>query len=222
MRRPRRAQADAGAIDLGARRRRHDKLVCVWLYGSDQNTLRDSRSYVEAAEHGWWYTASLPEQRRVLAFHTDSDLPVARALRSPGSLLEVAMNVTGLAAQLKSAGFVADAEIAFTAAHSATLEPVAGDRWCAAGDAAISFDPLSSQGLFNAMYTGLAAAEACDRRLSGDVAAFDEYIRGLRRIETAYFGHLDFWYGQETRWQESAFWHRRQHAGTNASVALAN
>ena len=117
--------------------------------------------------------------------------------------------------QLDAAGFVADAEIATTAAHSATLQPVSGDRWCAAGDAAISFDPLSSQGLFNAMYTGLAAALACDRRLSGEVVAFDDYGNDLRRVETAYRRHLDFWYGQEKRWPDSPFWQRRQAKGND-------
>ncbi len=195
---------------LGARRRHHDPLVCLWLYGRDQRSTVDSRSQIEAVEHGWWYTAALPGQRRVLAFHTDSDLPIARVLRSRTALLEAAKATMEISAQLDAAGFVADAEIVTTAAHSATLQPVAGDRWCAAGDAAISFDPLSSQGLFNAMYTGLAAALACDRRLSGEAIAFGDYSNDLHRIETAYLQHLDFWYGQEKRWPDSAFWQRRQ------------
>ena len=33
---------------------------------------------VEAVEDGWWYTAPLPDGRRVLAFFTDADLPAAR------------------------------------------------------------------------------------------------------------------------------------------------
>ena len=195
---------------LGARRQHHDQLVCLWLYGCNQRSVVDSRSQIEAVEHGWWYTASLPGQRRVLAFHTDSDLPIVRALRSRGALLDAAKATTEIAEQLNAAGFIADAEIVTTAAHSATLQPAAGDRWCAVGDAAISFDPLSSQGLFNAMYTGLAAALACDRALDGDVSAFDDYSDDLRRIETAYRHHLDFWYGQEKRWPDAAFWQRRQ------------
>lgn len=114
-----------------------------------------------------------------------------------------------ISAQLDAAGFVADADIVTTAAHSATLQPASGDRWCAAGDAAISFDPLSLQGRFNAMYTGLAAALACDRRLRGERIAFDEYSHDLRRIETAYLQHLEFWYRQEKRRPDSAFWQRR-------------
>ncbi len=209
---------------LGAGRQHHDSLVCLWLYGHDQHIAVDSRSQIEAVEQGWWYTASLPGQRRVLAFHTDSDLqnPAnARELRSPAALLQAAMATTEISAQLDAAGFVADAEVATTAAHSATLQPVAGDRWCAAGDAAMSFDPLSSQGLFNAMYTGLAAALACDRTLSGEVGAFDDYGNELRRIETAYLRHLDFWYGQEKRWPDSAFWQRRHRRYVKATGQIS-
>ena len=206
------ASGRAAAVDkqLGTRRRHHDPLVYLWLYGHDQHGAVDSRSQIEAVEHGWWYTASLPGQRRVLAFHTDSDLPVARALRRSAALLDAAQGTLEISAQLDAAGFVADAEIVTTAAHSATLQPVAGGRWCAAGDAAISFDPLSSQGLFNAIYTGLAAALACDRRLRGEIIAFDDYSNDVRRVEQAYRRHLDFWYGQETRWPDSPFWQRRQ------------
>ena len=194
---------------LGAARQHHDQLVCMWLAGHDSQRVVDLRSRIEAVENGWWYTASLPGQRRVLAFHSDSDLPMARALRSPAALMQAAIATKEIAAQLSASGFVPDSEIATTAAHSATLQPATGDRWCAVGDAAMSFDPLSSQGLFNAMYTGLSAALACDRRLSGEVVAFDDYADDLRRIETAYLQLLEFWYGQEMRWPDAAFWQRR-------------
>jgi len=52
-----------------------------------------------------------------------------------------------------------------TAAHSSALEPCAAERWIAAGDASLSFDPLSAQGLLHAPFTGLAAAEAADAYL---------------------------------------------------------
>ena len=36
------------------------------------------------------------------------------------------------------------------------------------GDAALAFDPLAAQGLFNALYTGFAAARAIAAELSGE------------------------------------------------------
>jgi len=45
-------------------------------------------------------------------------------------------------------------------ASSALLSPAAGDGWIAVGDAAASFDPVTSQGLANALSTALVAAGA--------------------------------------------------------------
>ena len=45
-------------------------------------------------------------------------------------------------------------------ASSALLSHAAGDGWIAVGDAAASFDPVTSQGLVNALSTALVAAGA--------------------------------------------------------------
>lgn len=196
---------------LGARRMRQDRLICGWLYGRDSHIeAADGRSYIEAMPEGWWYSAALPGHRRVLALHTDADLPSARHLRQPGWLHAAASASPSLGALLAEAGFVADDEVRIAAAHSTVLRPGAGQGWFTVGDAALGFDPLSSQGLFNALYTGLAAAEACYRHLHGDPTASEDYRQELTRIEAAYRHHLGYWYSQETRWPEEAFWLRRQ------------
>lgn len=59
----------------------------------------------------------------------------------------------------------------YTAANPAVLSPPVyrGDTWLATGDAALCFDPISSQGLFNSIYTGLTAAEAVNSYLDTGV-----------------------------------------------------
>jgi flavin-dependent dehydrogenase len=89
------------------------------------------------------------------------------------------------------------------------LTPPAGDGWLAAGDAALSFDPLSSQGLFNALYTGLASAEATERALSGDFSGVSDYVAKLAEIDTVYQRNLTAWYELERRWSNQEFWQRR-------------
>lgn len=194
---------------LGARARAEDKLVAGWLHGHDRR--EGSRmTYVEAVEDGWWYTAPLPGGRRVLAFHTDADLPAARVAGDREALLGRAEAPRGLAAELGDAGFVPDTELGFTAANSATLTPCAGPGWLSAGDAALRFDPLSSQGLFNALFTGLAAAEAADRALGGDAGAMPGYAGTIQGIRDAYRRHLSLYYGAEARWPAAPFWQRRR------------
>jgi len=63
---------------LGAQRRATDRLVCGWIHGGARPLGRGAGlTTVEAVEDGWFYTAPLPEERRVLAFLTDADLPAA-------------------------------------------------------------------------------------------------------------------------------------------------
>jgi len=197
---------------LGARRQLGDKLVCGWLCGKARPTHRGAGfTYVEAAEDGWWYAAPMPGGRRVLAFHTDFDLPASRLVADPQKLLERAAVNPELAALLSQTGFTLE-QSGFSAAHSALLQPFAGPAWFAVGDAACSFDPLSSQGLLNALYTGLAAAEAADRHLSGERDALSEYLLTMDYVYAAYQRHLIHWYAAETRWSDRPFWQRRQTA----------
>lgn len=198
---------------LGAQVRVDDRLVCGWVYGSDEGRGSRGLTFVEAAEDGWWYTAPMPHDRRVLAFHTDADLPAAHVARDRDALLQSARSMRELAAWLDDAGFVADDTAGFTAAHSATLEPCAGDGFLAAGDAALAFDPLSSQGLLNALFTGLAVAEAADSHLRGDVGALSRYRDTIGGIGAAYRRHLALFYGEERRWEGAAFWRRRVGGG---------
>lgn len=45
------------------------------------------------------------------------------------------------------------------ATNSSKLEQGSGEGWFAIGDAAFSFDPLCSQGIFNAMATAMQLAD---------------------------------------------------------------
>jgi flavin-dependent dehydrogenase len=199
-------RASALARVLASRRIVEDRLVCGWLHGHDQPDRQYGLTHIEAEPDGWWYTAPLPDNRRVVAFHTDSDLPAAKsAAAGPRALLTRASALGFLSAN----GFTPNGAGGFCAAHSAVLTPPTGDGWLAVGDAALSFDPLSSQGLFNALYTGLSAAEAADRHLGGDPDALPEYQAALASIHGAYRKHLADWYGMERRWPTRPFWQRR-------------
>jgi flavin-dependent dehydrogenase len=202
-------RAASVARRFGAQVRVEDRLVCGFVYGRDEGRGSRGLTYVEAVEEGWWYTAPMPDARRVLAFHTDADLPAARIARDRDALLAHARQARELSSLLDAAGFNADETSGFTAANSATLDPCAGDGYLAAGDAALAFDPLSSQGLLNAIFTGLAAAEAADSHLRGDASALPRYRQTIAGIADAYRAHLREWYALERRWADAPFWNRR-------------
>lgn len=214
-----RAVIDAGgrsapvARRLGASRFNLDRLVCGWVRGHDTVLSSDvGVTLVEAEPRGWWYTSSTPHGQRVIAFHTDVDLPGCAVVRT-GRLLEHLERSSGVAAVLARTGFQSVTH-GVTASNSAVLVPCSGDGWLAVGDAAVSFDPVSSQGIYNALFTGLAAAEAMDRWFRGVAGSFGEYRRTLAGIRRQYEKHLAFYYGQEQRWPKAPFWRRRTSAAS--------
>jgi hypothetical protein len=95
-------------------------------------------------------------------------------------------------------------------AANSIARSAAGDGWLAAGDSAMSLDPLSSQGLFNALATGLEAGEAMRALLNGHNGASRAYAARAGRIWQAYVGHHATYYGMETRWPDAPFWARRR------------
>jgi flavin-dependent dehydrogenase len=187
------------------------RLVCAWLTGA--TTQKDAASagctLVEAAEDGWWYTAPLPGDRRVLAFHTDP--ATARTLTTPQQLAAKAARAGAVADTLSRSGFrCSGPPPALTLAQGGGLAAVAGDGWFAVGDAAVHFDPLASQGLLNALFLGLAAAECASQMLAGFVAdAGVEYQSVVHNIEAAYRARVQAIYKRECRWRDVPFWRMR-------------
>jgi flavin-dependent dehydrogenase len=94
------------------------------------------------------------------------------------------------------------------AADSYLRATEAGDR-LRAGDSAIAFDPLSSQGVLNALVTGQKAAASILDTLSGDESSMQRYSAALESGFQTYLKTRLIYYGREQRWPESVFWRRR-------------
>ncbi|MCG8461870.1 MAG: hypothetical protein MI919_36770, partial [Holophagales bacterium] len=198
-----------------ARRLREDRLI-AWVARfrprPDATPDRDARTLIEAAEDGWWYSALLPGGERVVAFHTDPGSTDMGDLRTREGFSAHLRGAPHLCALLTAHGYEPLGRPRGADACSSRLDPVAGNRYLAVGDAALSFDPLSSQGLFNAFYTGLRGAEAVHASLSGRPRAIDGYEHRLRSVYAAYLTHRNHYYGREERWPGHPFWKRRQKA----------
>jgi flavin-dependent dehydrogenase len=79
----------------------------------------------------------------------------------------------------------------------------------AVGDAAIAFDPLSSHGITNAIYTAHRAVKAIALHLfDPDEKHFREYAESLSAIFATYLGTRHELYQRERRWPGAAFWTR--------------
>jgi flavin-dependent dehydrogenase len=183
-----------------------DRLICAWLHAPLREEAAEI-TYTESAPDGWWYSAPLPDGRRLIAFHTDSDL--ARGGGASFPLAERALATPSLAEAVADADLAKAGPLRLCAAHGGRLASAAGPGWLAVGDAAMSFDPLSSQGLFHALYTGLKGGEAAARMLGGDAEAGPAFAARLEPVWEAYQFHRALYYGMERRWPDAPFWRRR-------------
>jgi flavin-dependent dehydrogenase len=163
---------------------------------------------IEATADGWWYSAPLPEGRLVVACMTDADIAARMAVRGTAGWLTQARRTRHTKDRLAAHEVMGSPRLG--SANSSRLSSVVGSSWLAVGDAAVSFDPLSSQGIITALECGIDAAAAIGRHLSGDREAFGDYAVRLTDRYRRYLVERAQFYGAERRWSTSPFWRRRQ------------
>jgi flavin-dependent dehydrogenase len=194
---------------LGARRLRDDDLVAVYAWVPTSRRDGEARTLVETAADGWWYTSRLPDRSRVLVFHTRPEM-ARQLLKSPTDFRRRISETTHLR-KLVAGRSRLPLRLACTEACGTMLDSVSGPGWIAAGDAAMAFDPLSSQGIFNALYSGMKAGQTIDRALEGDTGAVPAYRARLDEIRTTYLARRRLYYSMERRWLENPFWKGLSH-----------
>lgn len=190
----------------GARQLRMDRLV--GLLGTVSNHATDDRRlWIEATEGGWWYSAILPDGGLMTALMTDHDqLPRNRAEHQDvwvSSLRKTRYTFERVGANVRIEA------LRTVPAYTAVTYPVGGDRWLAVGDAALSFDPLSSQGVFKAIESGCRAADSIAGHLAGRPDAISVYKAWTRKILRDYLSGYFGYYGQVLRFDDAPFWRRR-------------
>ena len=195
-------------------RERGDRLVCLSLRLPPDAADPDRCTRTCADDEGWWYSVRVPSGERVLAFHLDADDPSLRGLRDADALLAHARRRLLLAEVLPS--HVADAAhglaVEVHPAGSAALDLHVCRRHSglfAVGDAALAFDPLSSQGLFHALASAESAASAITRYLDGDDDAAQPYWSEMAQVRDRYRMHLAASYAGPVRHAQRRFWARR-------------
>jgi flavin-dependent dehydrogenase len=194
----------------GAVRKAHDALVGVVGFLAPVSLRIDRESYtlVEAKECGWWYSALLPDLRMVAIYLTDADL-LPRGRQSLLAFWQARLKQTDYT-RARVSSFNLESGPRVVAANSSTLDRLTGSGWLAAGDAAMAFDPLSSQGISQALESGALAGQLLERHLAGDAAALPQYAAQTNRVFRQYAQLYEGYYGREQRWPQSPFWQRRR------------
>ena len=181
-----------------------DKLIGVawtgkqsaeWLY-----------TLVESVDDGWFYCANLPGERATVVYMTDSDL-YRHGCRQFPDLWWRQLSKTTCARERIPRGVDVSKPVILSAASIARLNPV-GKGWCAVGDAAMSYDPLSGLGVYYAMESAYQAAAAVLQYLQ-DGKPLNSYRNWVAKMVHYNLVARQHYYATERRWPSSLFWQRR-------------
>jgi flavin-dependent dehydrogenase len=190
---------------LGARRLRHD-LLCgvsaVFTSGAPFRMLA-----VEATPYGWWYATPLSGGRVMACLMSDTDILKemrATLCRNWISLLRQTEFVTKLVGHE-----LTPTTLRVHPCATAILDSMTGGSWLAVGDAASTFDPLSSAGVLKALTSGREAAMAAGHALAGDFAVLRGYADRVEKEFSAYLALRKRHYEMQPRWHSKPFWSRR-------------
>ena len=185
---------------LGCARRRAAPLVALYKTGLPERNADLDRTVIEARPDGWIYAGRLGTGRWAFGYHTEPR-EAARLRSSSGE--QILADAPGLKALLGSVRF--DADVVALDARGGMLDTPCGAGWISCGDAALSFDPIAGQGLFNALRSGMAAAEVVAGAMAGR-AEPGRYIDEMAQAARIYATRRRELYRAERRWAARRFW----------------
>ncbi len=194
----------------GARRMREDQLV-AW-YGflkPSSKPSKDATGLIEARPEGWWYSALLPDGCMVAAFLTDPDLLPATGFQTSAEWEKWLDLTVYTKHQIRANGYRLIDNPQVAPAGSSILDSIHGPDWVGCGDAAASYDPLSSHGIATALASAMDSAQAFHDLSCGNPLTMERYGNRVNKSFELYKKLRTEFYGQENRWPDSPFWKRR-------------
>jgi len=187
--------------------------VC-WLQKTPEDI--DATTTIKSVYNGWWYTSGLPDNTRVLSFH---GLPrdVAAMVKSPELFFTELTNSRLFSYPVLQKNLVQG--IRARDAGVSMARQVAGTDWFAVGDAALAFDPLSSQGIFFALYSGIKAAQtitSIQNTPQNAKGSIMEYVQSIKKVFDANQRSRWYFYLAEHRFPNSPYW--QQYEKENSKI----
>ena len=158
----------AVARKLGAKTVFGPRMV-AWTWSTDQDVPRNLLA--EARPDGWAYSLPRPGGGGSIGYLTSR-----RTKRDPAPPSKPEIAQYSLVKGMPNADGIRAVD-----ARSVRLDPMMGKGWLATGDAAAAFDPVSSQGLYNALSCGFFAGKAVADELSGSKDAVAVYTEVFAR-----------------------------------------
>ena len=168
----------------------------------------DTNTRIKSVKNGWWYTAKLPQGLRVISFCGLLE-DIAGMVKAPSCFFEALGETDLLPFSVNPRQRIADI-VSCHAGVSVLERPIQGN-FLAIGDSALSFDPLSSQGIFFAFYSAIRGAETILNILKFPTSRFDYESGYKQRIHNVFDANQQsrqYYYAVEQRFSNHAYWRR--------------
>lgn len=198
------------ARSQGIKRIKADRQIALVAVIDDRNLINtETMAYIllESSEFGWWYMARLRNQRAICMYVTDYDLLSEgsyAAKRTWHDQYRTTLHVQALFKQ----SFCVDSFYAVPS-YTQRLNSAVGKSWIAIGDAAMTIDPLSSDGIARGIRSGLMASSLIQQLLDGFRNDLSLYNLRVGVEYEKYAKARIAYYAIEQRWPHSPFWKRR-------------
>ncbi len=177
----------------------------AWLKpDSTKNLTQTTR--IKSVEHGWWYSTKLPDNTRIIAFYGLSNR-VSDMVKSSEFFIAEANRSTLLEDPIAQEAILEG--VAACNASTSLAQEVTGASWLAIGDAAFSLDPISSQGIFFALYSGIKGAETIATTLgknSNTAQTLALYREQIKNVFLANQNSRTHFYTSELRYTTQVYW----------------
>ncbi|MFY0629575.1 MAG: NAD(P)/FAD-dependent oxidoreductase [Flavobacteriaceae bacterium] len=193
---------------------KHEKLQLNSLIGitkhlTSSEVFSAQKSYVlvESTKNGWWYTTQIASGKMISTFMTDPRI-ISKYKNSQSDFWNEELAKT-VHTKERLYPFTINSIIYTQSAHSQIAKQIQGTTWLKVGDAAQSFDPLSSAGIIKGLKMGISAADAIHKYISGDSESLIQYEEATKFQYEEYQQKRNEYYVKELRWNHAPFWYYR-------------
>ncbi|PHR31220.1 MAG: dehydrogenase [Fluviicola sp.] len=162
---------------------------------------------VEATENGWWYAAPQQGKELMIMFFTLKQLIPNKS--EVADFLKKELDSSLHLSKLLQTAKLDLTHVKIMPCGTSRLDTAYGENWLAVGDAACSYDPISSYGITSALGSGLYAGHALTDALANKKDAMLTYQFIMETTFQEYMERLMVHYDLEKRWAKSVYWKDR-------------
>jgi len=184
-----------------------DSLIGITKHLTSEKISDLTHLLVESTSNGWWYTVQIASGKFISTFMTDPKI-LSRSKQSHSEFWKAALE-NSVHTQKRLDTLSIPSETFVQSAHSQLAQHIVGNNWAKVGDAAQSYDPLSSAGIIKGFKMGISCGTALYKFTQGESNALLEYEQGVKDQYQEYLDKRDEYYQQEIRWMDQPFWYHR-------------